>query len=122
MESYRNELLAERGTKGRDKVRDRDDGEVIVNRTEQRRAAADRRAELAPLKKAMQAAEKSVEKLSADIAKLDAVLADAEIYTKDPAKAQKLALDRGAIAKQLAAAEEAWLTASEAYELADSGV
>jgi ATP-binding cassette subfamily F protein 3 len=119
MESYRNELLAERGTKGREKTRENGDGGA--NRSDQRRAAADRRAELAPLKKAMQAAEKSVEKLTAEIAKLDAVLADTDIYTKDPAKAQKAALERGALVKRLSEAEDAWLQASEVYEAAAVG-
>lgn len=120
MESYRNELLAERGTKGRDRAQ-RDDGESIVSRTDQRRAAAERRAELAPLKKAMQSAEKLVERLTADIAKLDAELADAEIYSKEPARAQKMAQERGQFAKQLTDAEDAWLSASEAYEVANAG-
>ena len=121
MESYRNELLADRGGKSREKARDRDDGEAIVSRTEQRRAAADRRAELAPLKKAMQTAEKTVEKLTQEIAKLDGLLADAGIYTSDPGKAQKLAQDRGMLVKRLSDAEDAWLAASEAYELAETG-
>jgi ATP-binding cassette subfamily F protein 3 len=121
MESYRNELLVERGAKGRDKGRDRDEGDAAISRTELRRAAADRRAELAPLKRAMQVAEKSVERFHSEIAKLDAALADGAIYTSDPAKAQKLALDRGLLVKRLAEAEDVWLAASEAFELAESG-
>ena len=87
-------------------------------RAEQRRAAADRRASLAPLKKAMQAAEKQVEKLSGEIARLDAKLADAQFYAKDPQGAQSAAIERGQVAKKLNEAEEQWLMASEAYEAA----
>jgi ATP-binding cassette, subfamily F, member 3 len=83
-----------------------------------RRAAADKRAELAPLKKAMTLAEKSVEKISANIAKLDAVLADSAIYARDPAQAQRAAFERGQLAKQLSEAEETWFNASELYESA----
>ena len=118
MESYRNELLADRGTKGRERTRG--DADTGPSRNDQRRQAADRRAELAPLKKAMQAAEKNIEKLNAEIAKLDAVLADTEIYSRDPAKAQQAAQDRGIAAKKLSEAEDVWLAASEAYEQAAS--
>jgi ATP-binding cassette, subfamily F, member 3 len=119
METYRAELLAQRGATAREKMRERDDGDTAPqSRSDQRRAAADRRAELAPLKKAMQAAEKNVEKFSAQIAKLDALLADTQIYVSDPMKAQKAAQERGLTAKALADAEDAWLAASEAYEAA----
>jgi ATP-binding cassette subfamily F protein 3 len=115
MDSYRTELLAERGAKGREKSRERD-SEGTESRADQRRAAADRRAELAPLKKAMQTAEKIVERLHAEIAKLDAVLAEPDLYAQNPQKAQKTAVDRGQLAKKLAEAEDAWLAATEAYE------
>lgn len=91
-----------------------------MGRAEQRRAAAERRAELAPLKKAMQEAEKQVERITAELAKLDAALADPDLYARDPAKAQQLLITRGQAAKKLAEAEEAWLAATEAYEAAAS--
>ncbi len=118
MESYRSELLADRGAKGRTKG---SNGDSSQSRSELRRASADRRAEIAPLRKAMQAAEKTVEKVIAEIAKMDAVLADTSVYAADPGKAQKAGLDRGLLVKRLNEAEEAWLTASEAYEAAKSG-
>ncbi len=65
MESYRAEMLAERGLKSRERAKDRDtSSDTTASRADQRRAAADKRAELAPLKKAVTAAEKAVEKLS----------------------------------------------------------
>ena len=68
MDSYRDELLAERGAGTRGQNKQRRQGRCGAQRApDQRRAAADRRAELAPLKKAMQAAEKKVETLGADI-------------------------------------------------------
>lgn len=119
MESYRAELIAERGAKrvraGESKEPDAD---APASRVEQRRAAADRRAQLAPLRKAVQSAEKLVEKLTGEIAARDAVLADSEIYVRDPQKAQRAALERGQLAKQLAEAEESWLVASESLEAA----
>jgi len=119
MESYRADLLAERGTGTRTKANGAKEA-ARDTRAEQRRAAADRRASLAPLKKAMQTAEKSVEKLGAEIARLDELLADPQLYAKDPTKAQSAAIERGQLAKRLSEAEETWLLASEAYEAASA--
>jgi len=121
IDSYRAELIAERngrtrGGRGDAAPDSTDKRAAATTRADQRRAAAERRAELAPLKKAMEAAERQVAKISADMAKLDAVLADSDIYTSEPERAQKAALDRGQLAKQLEVAEEAWLEAGEAYE------
>jgi ATP-binding cassette subfamily F protein 3 len=117
MDSYRRLLLSERGARPR--ARGMGNGAVANGggRAGQRRAAAERRAELAPLKKAMQAAEQSVERLSADLARTDQALADPALY-EDPARAQKLSIERARLAKRLCEAEEAWLTATEAYEAA----
>ena len=115
MESYRALLLEERGarTERRD---DRNGGDSKNSRTDQRRAAAEKRAELAPLKKAMLVAEKRIEKVSKEIAVLDALLADPALYANDPVRAQNAAQQRGQFSKQLAEAEESWLAATEAYE------
>ena len=119
MESYRAELLSERGGKSNGRgARTGDDGDASQTRAGQRRAAAGKRAELAPLKNAMQAAEMAVEKLAAEIGKLDALLADPEFYARDSQKAQAAALERGRLSRSLAAAEYAWLEATETYETA----
>jgi ATP-binding cassette, subfamily F, member 3 len=116
METYRTELLAERGGKsnGRDA---KSEASARPTRVDERRQAAERRAELAPLRKAMQSAEAAVTKLSAELAALDAALADPALYD-DAAKAKRLTVERGQRAKQLAAAEDVWLHATEAYESA----
>ncbi len=121
MDSYRADLLAERGATTRTKTSAGKAEAARDTRADQRRAAADRRASLAPLKKTMQAAEKSVETLSTQIGKLDALLADPQLYAKDPQRAQSAAVERGQLAKRLSDAEDAWLLASEAYEAANSG-
>ena len=117
MDAYRTDLLAERSNKTKPQV---GDGPPADTRAGQRKAAAGRRAELAPLKKAMQAAEMQVEKLISELAKIDAALADPVLYANDPARAQKLSIERGQTAKRLAEAEDAWLIASEAYEEANA--
>ena len=92
----------------------------IDTRALQRRVAAERRAELAPVKKAMERAEKTVEKLSLELAKLDAALGDPALYARDPAKAKQISIERGQLAKKLEQAEDAWLSATDAYESAAS--
>ena len=121
MASYRAELLAERGA-GRPGAAGNGfaKGEAKVTRADQRRDAAERRRELAPLRKAMQEAEKRVGQLSEEVIRLDQALADPALYARDAEKAQKLAVDRGQIAKALSAAEEDWLSATEAFEAAEA--
>jgi ATP-binding cassette subfamily F protein 3 len=118
LDSYRELLLSERSARawGRE-TRNGAGISNSVGRADQRRAAADRRAGLAPLKKAMQAAEQILERLSAELARLDATLADPALY-QDAARAQELSIARGQLSKRLGEAEEAWLTATEAYEQA----
>jgi ATP-binding cassette subfamily F protein 3 len=114
---YLSELLAARGQKTQRRSA-KENGEPRLGRAEQRRDAAQRRAELAPLRRAVQSAEKTVSEIAADIARIDGALATPDIYTRDPAAAQKLSIERAQKARELAAAEDAWLAASEAYEAA----
>lgn len=121
MESYRADLLAERGQKT-DRVKaSASDGAALerASRADQRKLAAERRAELAPLKKAMQAAEKRVETLTKELAAFDERLADPALYS-DAAKAQKITMERGLAAKKLAEAEETWLFATAQLEDAEA--
>ncbi len=117
LESYRAETLAALREQRRE-AGGRNGNGAKPSRLEARRAAADRRAELAPLRKLIQAEEKRLEDIAAKIARLDAALADASLYAKDPHKAQALARERAALVKSREAAESAWLEASEAYETA----
>jgi ATP-binding cassette subfamily F protein 3 len=93
----------------------RDDGAEKVSRTDQRRAAAEKREELKPLKRRIDTAEKIVNKLTADIEKMDAELAS-DLFARDPAKATALSKSRAEAANALAKAEEDWLSASAEYE------
>ena len=115
MDAYQKLLLEERSNKqssggGSAKTEDK------TARADKRRAAAEHRAQIAPLRKAMTDAEKEVTRLSLAIAKLDQQLADTEIYTREPDKAQRISIERGQLAKSLDEAEEAWLFATEEYE------
>jgi len=86
-----------------------------VSRTDQRRAAAEKREELKPLKRRIDAAEKAVAKFSAEVAAIDAQLAS-DLFARDAAKATALSKSRAEAAAALTQAEEDWLSASAAYE------
>ena len=87
-----------------------------ASRADQRRAAAEKRAELAPLKRRITAIEKDMTKATRRIAEIDAILADHALYTRDPSRATALAKERSDAAAALGAAEEQWLTLSGEYE------
>ena len=124
LDDYRTELLAERGQRTRSR-RDGTAGENAASaapklaRSDQRREAAARRVETAPLRRAVQMAEKQLETLAAQRARIDVTLADPRLYD-DAAKAQRLSIERADVTRQMAAAEEAWLAASAALEEAQS--
>ncbi len=92
----------------------RDDA-AQASRAEQRRAAAEKRIELQPLKRRIDAAEKAVGALTAEIARIDGELGSG-LFARDPARASALAKARAEAATALANAEEDWLTASAEYE------
>jgi len=120
MDSYREELLAERRGNAREPAGVRAPDERVESRADMRRSAAERRAQLAPLRKAVSEAEKTVEKISSQISAIDSLLATSSIYARDAAAAQRAAFERGQLSKRLAEAEEIWLAASEALEAAAS--
>lgn len=133
LESYRAECLAERGGRrvagkgGRkntkDKVgeparSDQPDQKSSQRKAADRRSAAERRREVAPLKREMDRAERRVADVTRRLKRFEAELADPDIYRRDPAKAREMAHEHGLLARKLEAAEEAWLAAGEAYEVA----
>jgi ATP-binding cassette, subfamily F, member 3 len=112
MDDYRKFLLDERKPAG---------GKVKapkLNKAEERKAAADRRAQVTPLKRAADEAEKRIGKFHGDLAKLDAALNAPDLYEKDAAHVTALTKQRADILKQIETAERAWLEASEALEAA----
>ena len=81
-----------------------------------RKSSGEKRAELAALKKRIASAEDAAKRLTADIATIDAKLAD--LFATDPVKAAQLSKTRAETVEKLASAEEEWLNASAAYEAA----
>ena len=125
MAAYRERLLKSRSGRGArggsasDAEPGNGDGaDASVSRQDQRRLAAEKRAQLAPLKRKVNAAEKALDAEQKRLTHLDAALADPDIYLNEKEKAQSLMLERGQVAKRIDALEEAWLEAADAHEKA----
>jgi ATP-binding cassette subfamily F protein 3 len=71
-----------------------------------------------PLRQRVQQAEAEVTRLSREIEKLDAALADGQLFARDPTKAGAMARTRSEYADALARAEEDWFAAGAALEAA----
>ena len=84
---------------------------------ERRKAAADKRAQSAPLRKEIKQVEGLIEKLQKEVEALDQKLGDQKLYA-DPARAADLAKVRADTVRSIQAAEERWLELSDAHEKA----
>ena len=116
MEAYRSLILgnSRRGKDGGERAAEK------VSDKDRRREAAEARAQLAPLKKAIKTAERAIGKAGDEVARCDDLLADVSLYRKDPAKAAAISQERARWVEARDAAEEEWLAASEAYEAAEA--
>ncbi len=88
-----------------------------IDRKEARRLAARRREEIAPLKRAAEAAEKEIERHRQAVTALDAKLADPKLFGNAD-EVTKLQKQRAEALKTVTRAEEKWLVACEVYEAA----
>jgi ATP-binding cassette subfamily F protein 3 len=68
------------------------------------------------LQRKLEAAEKEIEQANEALTRIDAALADPELFTKDQKRGESLLKERSHAATALARAEAAWLEASEALE------
>jgi ATP-binding cassette subfamily F protein 3 len=115
LDDYRRRVLSDRGAGASDANGNRKSG-ARIGRAEQRRVAAERRAELTPLRRRIKSSETEIARLIAALAEYDAQLADPKLFARDPRKAVALAKGRADAAAALAKAEQEWLDASAAYE------
>ena len=89
-----------------------------VSRKDQRRAAAQARTQLAPLKKQVEKFEKAIDRLHTGKAELEAKIADPTLYQGPADKLTQLRKQLAEVERDLAQAEIQWLEASEQYEAA----
>ncbi|KQV43382.1 MULTISPECIES: ABC-F family ATP-binding cassette domain-containing protein [unclassified Rhizobium] len=112
LEDYRSIVVASaRQKNGKAKAADES-----MNKADQRKAAAEKRAAFAPLKKKINEIESLTEKLQKQIRALDAELENPELYEKSPDKAAAKIKERGALSGKLAKAEDEWMALSTEYE------
>ncbi|MBI4183225.1 MAG: ABC-F family ATP-binding cassette domain-containing protein [Proteobacteria bacterium] len=86
------------------------------SRRDERRAAAEARAALAPLRRKAEEAEAEIDRLSRARAGIEARLADPVLYRGPAEEITRLQVALAETRRALAAAEEAWLAAQEAME------
>jgi ATP-binding cassette subfamily F protein 3 len=118
LDDYRRHVLAERSTPAKDNGGRKDSVSPRPARADARRAAAERRVELAPLRRRIAAAEAVVARLNEEVGRIDASLAEPGLFARDPAKAAALAKARADHVAALAKAEDDWLEASTELEAA----
>jgi ATP-binding cassette subfamily F protein 3 len=70
------------------------------------------------LRKRVAKAETELAQLTRQLNKLDATLADGNLFARDPARAAELSKTRAGVIEAIAKAEEEWLAASEALQTA----
>jgi ATP-binding cassette subfamily F protein 3 len=86
-----------------------------------RQESASRRAEVAPLRKEIKAAEQKLARLRQELGKVDAILADPKTYDGAPERVILLGKDKARYESEIARVEEKWLEMSTALEEAEAG-
>ncbi|WP_312361507.1 ABC-F family ATP-binding cassette domain-containing protein [Ensifer sp.] len=119
LEDYRSLIVG--GPKAKDDKAKSAGADDSLSKADQRKANADKRASLAPLRKKINEIESLTAKLEKVIQALDTELADPALYEKSPAKAAQKAKERSDAVDKLAHAEEQWLELSSEYEEAMAG-
>ncbi|MDP3161113.1 MAG: ABC-F family ATP-binding cassette domain-containing protein [Reyranella sp.] len=115
IDEYQAKLLKERGAK----PAKRDERPVDAgSKKDQRKASADNRAQKAPLKKAVDSAEKMLARLTTQLDGVMAKLADPAIYSGPGAVVTDLQREKARLEREVANAEQRWLAAQEAFEKA----
>jgi ATP-binding cassette subfamily F protein 3 len=111
LDDYRRFLLSADSAPAR-----REEAAPKVSKEGARREAAERRLRLKPLKEKIDIEERHIATLTAELAKLDARLADPLLFLHDPAKGSAVSKKRAEAKRKLDAAESRWIAANEQYE------
>ena len=114
LDDYRRRVLSDSGTEAQPAVK----AAPRPDPATARRAAAEKRAETAPLRKRVTKAETELAQLMRQLHKLDLTLADGGLFAREPARAAELSKTRANVVDAIAKAEEEWLAASAALETA----
>lgn len=113
LDEYQRWVLSDRRGNGKD-------AKKTNGKTQPAGNPAQKRGEIAALRKRIAAAEAATQKLTREIEKLDAALADPNLFMSDPAKGAALSKARADAGAKLATAEHEWLEASGALDEASA--
>ena len=114
IDDYQAKLLKERGARPPKAEKAADAG----SKKDQRKAAADNRSNKAPLKKAVDSAEKMLARLTEQLNGVLAKLSDPAIYAGPGSVVTDLQKEKARLEREVENAEKRWLTAQEALEAA----
>ena len=114
IDEYQAKLLKERGARPPKADKAADAG----SKKDQRKAAADNRSNKAPLKKAVDSAEKMLARLTEQLNGVLAKLADPAIYAGPGSVVTELQKEKARLEREVENAEKRWLSAQEALEAA----
>ena len=114
IDEYQAKLLKERGSRPAKPEKPAD----AASKKDQRKAAADNRTNKAPLKKAVDSAEKMLARLTEQLNGVLARLGDPAIYAGPGNVVTELQKEKARLEREVENAEKRWLTAQEALEAA----
>jgi ATP-binding cassette subfamily F protein 3 len=115
VDEYQTKLLKERSAKPAKRDERQPDA---ASKKDQRKAAAENRNQKAPLKKAVDSAEKMLARLTSQLDGVAAKLADPSIYSGPGSVVGELQREKARLEREVANAEARWLAAQEALEAA----
>ncbi|SEQ06590.1 ATP-binding cassette, subfamily F, member 3 [Faunimonas pinastri] len=116
LEDYRRLIIS--GADGKDSGKSK--GSKGSSQQDARREAAEKREQLAPLRKSLKDRETQMERVRKEIAKLDGELADPTLYDRNPHRAAQAAKRRASQVSLLEEIEAEWLEISEQIERAEA--
>jgi ATP-binding cassette subfamily F protein 3 len=118
IDDYQSRLLRERVGKPAKRDEKPAPESPAASKKDQRKQSAEGRAKRAPLRRALEALEKSISRLNAERRQIEAKLADPETYSDPTANVADLQREKVRLERDIAHAEHEWLVAQEAYEVA----
>jgi ATP-binding cassette subfamily F protein 3 len=118
IDDYQSRLLRERNGKPAKREAKPAAAPPPAAKKDQRKQSADGRAKRAPLRRALDALEKSIAKLNAERRQIEAKLADPATYSDPAMSVPDLQRQKVRLERDIAHAEHEWLVAQEAYEAA----
>jgi ATP-binding cassette subfamily F protein 3 len=104
-------------TSGKDKPQR--SGAATAEKKATRQDGANRRAEIAPLRKSIKEAEQKLSRLRNELEKVEAILADPKVYDGAPERVILLGKDKARFSAEIGTTEERWLHLSEELEAAE---